>query len=281
MTTEKIQREILMDKLLVIIINSGSERSSPLIEQLRTREDLEIHSIAANMLKTEEDLQLAGVQYSDSEALKYMGRSLSFPEIGCASSHNYARSLLALSAIGGVILEDDARICDLADFVTLSRVFLSSQQNNPAVLNLSNSLPLTDTCSGPQENDLFLARRISPTPLAVGYAITSLGAGKLLSNNNPIQYVSDWPAHGVLFFSAGHGLVHHGDSQTQSTIDPAQASKRNVRSYKRALSILFGIHFFRHMIKFGIDFSYFQKVWWMTFSHKVSFLRGFRHYVKR
>ena len=270
-----------MDKILVIVINSGTERSSPLIKQLSSREELEIHSIAAHMLRTEADLQLAGIQYSDLEAVKYMGRSLSFPEIGCASSHNYARSLLASSANGGVILEDDARICDLDYFVTLSSVFLSSQENSPAVLNLSNSLPLIDTCSGPQENDLYLARRFSPTPLAVGYVITSLGAGKLLSNNNPIQYVSDWPAKGVSFFSAGHGLVHHGDSQTQSTIDPAQASKRNVRSYKRSLFILLGIDFLHHVVKFGIDFSYFQKVWWMTFSHKVSFLRGFRHYVNR
>ncbi len=270
-----------MDKILVIVINSGSKRSSPLLNQLRTREELEIHSISANMLKDEADLQLAGIQYSDLEAVKYMGRSLSFPEIGCASSHNYARSLLATSANGGIILEDDARICDLEYFATLSRVFLSSQKNIPAVLNLSNSLPLTDICSGPQESDLYLAKRFSPTPLAVGYVITSLGAGKLLSNNNPIRYVSDWPAQGVSFFSAGHGLVHHGDSQTQSTIDPAQASKRNGRSYKKSLTILLGIDFLHHMTRYGFDLSYFQKVWWKTFSHKFSFLRGFRHYVNR
>jgi hypothetical protein len=280
MILEKNQGEIWMNKVLVVVIESGTGRSSPLIEQLKSRGDLEVQSIAANMLRTNADIQFSGIQYSDFDSLKYLGRSLSFPEIGCASSHNNARMLIVSSSNGGVILEDDARICNLDNFVTLTRFFLSSRIDDSAVLNLSNPVPLTATCSGPTEKDLYYARRVSPTPLAVGYVTTVLAAGRMLANNAPIQYVSDWPGTGVSFFSSGHGLVHHGDGQTISTIDPTQSSQRNKRSFLKALSILLGFDYLSHTFKFGIDSSYFQKVWWVTFSHKISFLRGYRHYVK-
>ncbi len=269
-----------MSKLLVVVIDSGTGRSLPLINQLETRGDLEVQLLSANMLQSKEDLHTSNVQYSDFDSIKYLGRSLSLAEIGCASSHNQARVLLAATSIGGVVLEDDARICDLDGFVTLSEFFLKSRQRIAAVLNLSNPRPLMEFFSDSHGKGLYYARRISPTPLAVGYAITSMAAKRMVENNNPIQYVSDWPSMGVSFFSAGHGLVHHGDGKTVSTIDPNQESQRNEKSLQKALSILLGIDFISHVTKFGLNTSYLRKVWWITFSHKVSFLRGYRHYVK-
>lgn len=269
-----------MNKLLVVVIDSGTERSCALINQLKTNVELEVQTIAANMLRTDADLHFSNTEYSDFDSLKYMGRSLTFPEIGCASSHNQARSLLASSFDGGVILEDDARICDLDEFVTLARFFLLSREKSSAVLNLSNPVPLNGKCPELRQSDLYYVRRVSPAPLAVGYVATSLAAGRLLSNNEPIHYVSDWPGIGVSFFTAGHGLVHHGDGKTVSTIDPAQSSRRNERSFRKAFSVLLGIDFLAHLLKFGFNSKYFQRVWWVTFSHKISFLRGYRHYVK-
>jgi GR25 family glycosyltransferase involved in LPS biosynthesis len=280
MTLEKRQRGISVDKLLVLVIDSGSGRSLPLIKQLLTGGDLKVQLISANMLRTNDDLNSSDIRYSDFDSKKYLGRSLTLPEIGCASSHNNARSLLAASSNGGVILEDDARICDLNGFETLSKYFLASQKNDTAVLNLSNPDSLTGMFPESCGKDLFYTRRVCPTPLAVGYVVTTMAAKRLIANNNPIQYVSDWPSSGVSFFSAGHGFVHHGDGQTVSTIDPTQVSQRNERSFLKALSILLGIDFLTHMIKFGFNNSYFRKVWWVTFSHKVSFIRGYRHYVK-
>ena len=242
--------------------------------------EAEVQLIAADMLQTKDDLRFFNIQYSDFDTVKYLGRSLSLPEIGCASSHNQARVVLAASPIGGVILEDDARICDLDSFVTLSVFFLASRKKDSAVLNLSNPLPLTEMFSDSHGNDLYYTRGVCPTPLAVGYVTTTMAAERMVANNDPIQYVSDWPSKGVSFFSTGHGLVHHGDGQTVSTIDPTQVSQRNNRSFLKALAILLGIDFLFHVIKFGFNTSYFRKVWWVTFSHKVSFLKGYRHYVK-
>ena len=268
-----------MGKLFVVVIDSGTGRSLPLVNQLKTREDLEVQLITANMLKTKDDLNFSDIQYSDIDSLKYLGRSLSLPEIGCASSHNQARALIAASSVGGVVLEDDARICDLDNFVDLSVFFLASRKNDAAVLNLSNPLPFSEIFSHSQGSDVYYTRRVCPTPLAVGYATTTIAAERMVENNDPIQCVADWPSKGVSFFSTGHGLVHHGDGQTVSTIDPTQVSQRNKRSFLKALSILLGIDFLSHIIKFGLNASYFRKIWWATFSHKISFIRGYRHYV--
>lgn len=270
-----------MDRLLVVVIDSGTGRKLPLVKQLENRQDIKVELLAANMLRTVADLEFSSIEYSEFEAKKYLGRSMSLPEVGCASSHNQARLLLAASPTGGVILEDDARICNLESFVSLSNYFLSSQLKESAVLNLSNPALWAVGHTESKTNNLYFVRGICPTPLAVGYVATSQAAFRMLSNNSPIKYVSDWPSEGVSFYSSGHGLVHHGDSKTVSTIDPAKTSQRSKKSYLRALSIIFGIDLIFHFIKFGIDTAYFRKVWWVTFSHKISFLRGTRHYVQQ
>lgn len=269
-----------MDKLLVVVIDSGTGRKLPLVKQLENREDIKVELLAASMLRTVADLEFSSIEYSDFEARKYLGRSMSLPEVGCANSHNQARLLLASSPNGGVILEDDARICNLDSFVSISNYFLSSRLSKSAVLNLSNPALWSVDHLEPRINNLYFVKGICPTPLAVGYAATPQGAFRMVSNNSPIRFVSDWPSEGVSFYSPSHKLVHHGDSKTVSTIDPSQTSSRNQKSYLRAFSIILGIDFIAYLIKFGIDTAYFRKVWWVTFRHKISFLRGTRHYVR-
>ena len=269
-----------MKKLLIIVIDSGTGRSTPLMKQLNSSVEIEVKIIPANMLRTEKDLEISGIKYSKENSLKYLGRPMSLPEIGCASSHNRARYLLASTLSGGVILEDDGRICNLDSFISLSKSFLIARIQDCAVLNLSNSNSLSGTCSDSRDIDRYYVRKVSPTPLAVGYAITSSAAKRMCSNNDPIEYVSDWPSTGVAFYSPSHQFIHHGDGMTVSTIDPSQSSLRHDRSFFRSLSVLLGVHFILQALRFGFDGSYFQKVWWVTFSDKVSFLRGFKRHAE-
>ena len=268
-----------MAEMLVVIIDSGTGRSIPLLNQLKSIDGIRLQILEATMIRNLQDLDNLGVEYSDLEAQKLLRRSLTFPEIGCASSHNQARKLLSQSPYGGVILEDDARICDVLKFVQVSKHFLLNLHEGSAVLNLSNTSPLQHRCDQSGDGRLYFRKVISPSPLAVGYVCTSQAAMQLFRNNNPIQYVSDWPNKGVSFFVANHEFVHHGDGRTVSTIDPSQSSARNRKSIFRSISILFGFDFVVYTFRFGLNFTYFTEIWWRTLAHKVFFIRGRKFFV--
>lgn len=188
-----------MEEMLVVVIDSGTGRSIPLLNQLKSIDGIRLHILEATMIRNLQDLDNLGVEYSDLEARKLLRRSLTFPEVGCASSHNQARKLLSQSPNGGVVLEDDARICDVLKFVQISKHFLLNLHEGSAVLNLSNTSPLQQRCNQSGDGRLYFRKLISPSPLAVGYVCTSQAAVQLFRNNSPIQYVSDWPNKGVSF----------------------------------------------------------------------------------
>ncbi len=269
-----------MEDLLVVVIDSGTGRSISLLNKLEKVVGVRVYVLNATMLREAQDLINAEIEYSDTGSRKLLRRSLTLPEIGCADSHNQARELLSNSEYGGVILEDDARICDVTAFIQLSRIFLVNLQGQSAVLNHSNSASLSQTCSSHEDGRLSFRKLLAPSPLAVGYACTPSGAKQLFLNNTPIRYVSDWPNRNVAFYGANHDFVHHGDGSTVSTIDPSQSSARNQKSVLRSASILLGFDFVSYTYQYGLDFSYFKDIWWKTFAHKISFLRGRKFFVQ-
>ena len=269
-----------MGKLKVIVIESGTGRSTPLIMNLQAREDIDLLFVKATMTMTKTQYLEAKIDYSDKNSNLYLGRSMSFPEIGCAHSHNIARSILGTADLGGVILEDDARICDIDNFVFLTQSFLKNAKNKLALLNLSNKSPLVDDCSLGHTTRPFYSRVLGPTPLAVGYAVTPRGALKLVENNSPISMVSDWPVDGISCYKPNHQLVHHGDGTLISTIDPKQNSHRNSKSTKLSLSILIGIYY---ISKRALDISFvifMKRMWWPIVANKLRFAEGPRIYAK-
>jgi hypothetical protein len=268
-----------MWKMKVIVIDSGSGRSASLLKKLNEFGGIDLQVLPASMTRNENQFRISGIEYSDPLALKLLGRSMSFPEIGCANSHNLARSIIARSEIGGVILEDDARICDFNNFFRISCGFLLKKSGKPGLLNLSNLGPLLQKCNLGTSDNLYFSRRICPSPLAVGYVVTSQAAEEMLRNNVPISMVSDWPISKVQCFSPSHQFVHHGDGLTVSIIDPGEVSLRQKRSAIRSLSILTGFHFLFQTHDFGIAKLYGKRVWWPIFSNKFRFLKGQRIYV--
>ena len=263
-----------VDKLLVVVIDSGIGRSKKLLNELALRNDIKLQIIQATMIRNGLEFLAEKISYSDDVAKIYLGRSLSYPEIGCAHSHNVARSIIAKNKIGGVILEDDARICNLDQFVRLAVGFLGNRIGKPSLLNFSNLAPLETVCPIGKSETTYFYRKLGPTPLAVGYALTSIAAERMKDSNSPISMVSDWPLEGIQCFSPNHQYVHHGDGQMKSTIDPTQDSSRIKRTRKRSILVFFGVHYFLLNYRIISKKSYIEKVWWPLIAHRLRFIKG-------
>jgi hypothetical protein len=149
----------------------------------------------------------------------FHGRKMSPQEIGCATSHNLARSLIAKSISGGVILEDDARIIDLDSFYNLSTKFLQESAGTLSVLSLTGFRELTALNSnGILTKSRNIVHLLGKPDLAVAYVLTPVAGGELTNANIPISTVSDWPESECHYFALLSPVVKHGDSSTASII---------------------------------------------------------------
>ena len=104
-------------ELLVIIIDTpNSNRSQPLMRSFSNDSRFDVVRLSTCMLNTYEDVKNQNIDVIYETLQFIQKRPISPQEIGCATSHNRARHLLANSLRGGVILEDDARIRNVENY---------------------------------------------------------------------------------------------------------------------------------------------------------------------
>ncbi len=245
-------------RLSVFIIETpNSIRSVPLKNSLVGDPRISVHTIEASMISTQLELEKSAIKFEMEYFWALTNRYLSLPEIGCANSHNMARLRCSLLDIGGVILEDDARILDLDNFVKSSLFFLEKFNGTSSILSLTHSPGIKRV---KKSRDISrLVGLFGDAPLAVAYAITPLAACRLLHANDPVKFVSDWPEIEVKNYCLLEPPVSHGDSSTQSTIDPSGVLGRSGRSLQntfRKITLL--DYFFRakSYVKFSSYFSF-------------------------
>ena len=130
-------------RLSVFIIETpNSIRSVPLKNSLVGDPRISVHTIEASMISTQLELEKSAIKFEMEYFWALTNRYLSLPEIGCANSHNMARLRCSLLDIGGVILEDDARILDLDNFV--NNVNNVNNVNDKPVLPIIKDINISD-----------------------------------------------------------------------------------------------------------------------------------------
>jgi hypothetical protein len=143
-----------------------------------------------------------------------IGRSLTIQELGCAKAHYLAREVIAVSKIGGLIFEDDARLHEPEKILEVALDFLDKHRGQSRILNFCESslTPFKFNVS------THLVKLWGYSPLAVAYALTPEAARELNRANSKINWVSDWPYSKVNHFVSVPALVAHGDEKSGSEI---------------------------------------------------------------
>jgi GR25 family glycosyltransferase involved in LPS biosynthesis len=260
-----------------IIETPLSQRSAPLIKLLSSEPRINLFRISAKMVASDRDISDFGIKVNYKVFPILEGRLLSHGEIGCAQSHNEARSLLAESTNGGVILEDDARILDLDSFINVSSSFLNQNRNSKRILSLTGISQINAVNKkkdkGPANQWM---RTYGHTPLAVANAITPMAASDLFKSNQPIKYVADWPYSKSKFYSVKVPVVCHGDETTASLIE-ASGSRQSITNRNLLFYVYSFLSYFTTRNKqLGVR-PYFNWIVVQRFSHRFNiFLSAIR-----
>jgi hypothetical protein len=199
---------------LLIIKIPDNPRSDCLIRTLSTSKVFDVRIFPAVMYGPE--MSEYRINFDFQKVL--YGKRLSNGEIGCAISHREAQNILANSILGGVILEDDARISDLSKFEEVVWKFLNSEENNCSVLSLlpwNHRVQQLDSINA--EHDFY--KLLGQTPLNVGYALTRKAALDIAAGNLECAFLPDWPPNRSDFFTTINGVALHGDAETSSVLD--------------------------------------------------------------
>jgi GR25 family glycosyltransferase involved in LPS biosynthesis len=256
-------------ELLVIIIDTpNSNRSQPLVRSLGADPRFDVVRLPACMLNTYQDMRDQNIDVA-FETFQFIERRLISPqEIGCATSHNRARHLLANSLSGGVILEDDARITNVDLFYETALNFLEKQSGKSSVLSMNNfrvSKELAINKEGSQ-------RLIGAPFLAVSYVATPSAARALYRANEPIKTVSDWPRTNIKYYSLFMPLVVHGDNDGLSTIDlDGQLNRKGLKLSAKITHLSF-ISFFISKPKTLSFLSFIDEIYWSRISWNLDTL---------
>lgn len=263
-----------------IIETPLSQRSAPLIKLLSSEPRVNLVRISAKMVASDRDISDFGIKVNYKVFPLLEGRLLSHGEIGCAQSHNEARSLLAESTNGGVILEDDARILDLDSFIKISTDFLNQNRNSKRILSLTGMSQINAVNKKKDKSPAHKwMRTYGHSPLAVANAITPMAACDLLNSNQPIKYVADWPYSKSKFYSVKVPVVCHGDETTESLIDASGSRKSTTKG-----NLLFFVYSFLSYIttrnkQLGIR-PYFNRIVVLRFSYRFNtFLSAIRKII--
>ncbi len=221
-----------MERIPVVIIAARKhDRSAPLLQSLESSSIFEVVRLSAT-IGTE--LRPPDWLSTTQEHIRF-GRSLTQNERACAISHSRARTIIKDSSVGGVILEDDARILDLAQFEKTVSEFLDSKLPQKKILSLLQYHDERNiSLSKKEKNRIF--RLPGSFPLAVAYALTPNAAEELISQSNSTSGVSDWPDSACAYFFLRFGLVRHGDKNTKSII--GQVEIRTSRFFDTINNIL-------------------------------------------
>jgi GR25 family glycosyltransferase involved in LPS biosynthesis len=251
------------DLLTIVVISTpNSTRKDPLIESLSNVAEVRLVELDAVMLNRDSP------EYNDPHVIDkaysklIYGRELSPGEYGCAISNASAQKLLAKTSHGGVILEDDARILDLSEFLKVSRLFLSHQIEKSAVLSFFDGASYVKRQKSLGNKSYPWISVFGHTSFTVAYAITPLACKKISKSNTPISYLADWPVSKSKFFLSSKSLVKHGDENTSSIISSFEAEKRIRPTPLRRLSVFTFIYYVQRR-KNGLKLKNFTRAVWL------------------
>ena len=227
---------------VIVISPPSGGRSHALLQRLKSNSDLRISLLPATMIPNAEVLRCYSSAINESKIRAVHGRMLSGPEIGCTISHNHARELVSEMDLGGVILEDDARIENVSKFYEICSNFLVRERGRASLLNL-----VCDDTRNTSRTGRGYRRRLNPSPLAVGYLLTPSAASLLYRVNTPVSYMGDWPPARLRFFTVTEEVVIHGDPDTVSFLGSASQRKHIKGLGFEVLSLW---HYFRNRREF-------------------------------
>lgn len=246
-------------RILVIVIQiPGSDRSNKLLQQLSLSSGFETVIFPAVMYKRE--MKDFSPNFKKHKLL--YGRELSDGEIGCTISHCSIYKQYSASKDIIVILEDDARIPDIAEFEELVSDFQNEHSHENAILSL---LPWMGERKMPRES-IKIRQLLGRTPLTVGYVITQQAMKELLASNFDFGYLPDWPPSRSSFYVTCRGVISHGDSATFSLID--RSGRRKTQRYLGLLHI-FLITYFRSYKSFASFREYCQAAVFPSFTWRI------------
>ena len=253
---------MLNEKLQVVVIRTPySKRYLQIDALLGSDSRFELKYIEASMARTYQDIIDLKIAYS-TEIFEFLnGRKFTPAEIGCADSHNRAREIIKQHSLGGIILEDDARIVNIDNFYKIVLDFLQSK-NDYSILNLTPYSNLSKRYT----DKVKILRIYSAPDLAVSYALTPKAAGLLLDANQPINTVADWPLTKCNFYIPNLQVVVHGDPDTNSFIANDQDNFREKYSTIFKIIQFLCIPYFTRKIpikfKDYINFVYLRRIVW-------------------
>lgn len=260
---------------LILIEIPGLDRSKPLIEILTKTKIFDLIIFPAVMFKSGDINWKVDHKYLKTS----YGRKITDGEIGAAISHKEAQKILALSEIGGVILEDDARIEDLELFEDLVKRFIRNIPHSKSVLSLLPWVHLNVYNLESKKRKRNIYKLLGSTPLSVGYVISKAAASELAAANELVRYLPDWPENNVNFFTSIEGVICHGDINSKSVI--GDGSRVKVSKIKKIL-IYSGFAYLRNYKLFGTPWNYIRMIYrpyvfWKldnyVFSRKSLYLR--------
>ncbi len=203
-----------MEKFPAVIINTpNSTRYKPLLETLQSSnlfEPVLLPAIMGGDLRAASEIAIAQEQES-------YGRSLTQNERACAVSHERARQIIADSARGGLIFEDDARINDLAFLEMATKTFLLKYGKSASalgLLNYSESQPIAVL----DAKSFRIHPLLAEAPLTVATVLTPWAAAQLVSSSRTRSQTADWPRSQCKYHFLSIGCVQHGDEQSGTVI---------------------------------------------------------------
>jgi GR25 family glycosyltransferase involved in LPS biosynthesis len=253
-----------------VILTPGSSRGAYFKNNSQLEEFFEFEMLQAIMVNDESLDSFAG-QYDPQSAKIIYGREFVSGEIGCALSHNMARSKVVEAGSGCLILEDDARIVDAKQLRDVADEFLIKMAGKAAVLTFFDGKQwgLNNYKDGSRK---LWSHYLSPPGYAVAYVLTPEAAQKLVIANTPVKFVADWPFSSCDYFSCNDFLVQHGDESNQSTIS-GNSKSRARPALSRRLSILIGAHYFFNREYFKSFGVFFREVWLLRFKFYLDEIR--------
>lgn len=200
-------------KILIIAV-PGSNRIDPLLEALSGSTMFDVITFEAIMYsRAQKEFK---PNFTKQKSL--YGRELSNGEIGCAISHQIVQAKYKSHREPIIVLEDDARIKNLARFQNVIKEFTEQYSETTAVLSLlpwgTSDIEKVDATSKYQIIPL-----VGKSALTVGYVITQKAMVALSEINKDFAYLPDWPPAKVKHFVTKQGLINHGDKHTISLID--------------------------------------------------------------
>jgi hypothetical protein len=219
-----------MLKVLIVGDKEG-QRIQPLLKMFLNDERFDVENWDSVYLKSFSDIQLIDSGFSVEKSIAYTLRELTLGEIGCSLAHNRAREYLAANELGGVILEDDARIPNLDYFFDSASLFLDTIKI-PAVMNFSSRNKL-EVLSNTLTDIPSIRKTIVHSPGNVGYVLNKSGAEMLSSTDYRLCMMCDWPYSKINKYALAISAVAHGDGQSKSLVDPENLMRRGLFSWKK------------------------------------------------